>query len=145
MTLKTNYDMEVQDVLKNALDLGACNQVNKVTDWKSLIWLFFSTQGREFCKNNNYPTLEIFRALKRKIEEFNLFVEEQDIKVINKDAAVINGTAELTYNGTDKAYKVILMHGADVTIRLQNYAVVQVENISGNYKLENDGTGRILV
>lgn len=136
--------MEVQDILKKAIDLGACTQVNKATDWKSLCWLFFSPQGREFCRTNNYPTLEVFRGLKRKIEEFNLFVEE-DTKLTNKDAAIISGTAELTYKGTDKAYKVILMHGADITIKIGNFAVVRVENISGNYKVENDGTGRILV
>lgn len=137
--------MEVKDVINKAIEIGACSESSKATDWKSLCWLFFSPQGREFCRNNNYPTLEVFRGLKRKIEKFNLFVEEKDTKLTNQDAAIINGTAELTYNGTEMAYKVILMHGADVTIKIGNYAVVRVENISGNFKVENDGTGRILV
>lgn len=136
--------MEVKDVINKAIEIGACSESSKATDWRSLCWLFFSPQGREFCRNNNYPTLEVFRGLKRKIEEFNLFVEE-DTKLINEDAAIISGTAELTYHGTKKAYKVILMHGADVTIKVGNYAVVRVENISGNFKVENDGTGRILL
>lgn len=136
--------MEVQDILKNAIDLGACTQVNKATDWKSLCWLFFSPQGREFCRTNNYPTLEVFRALKRKIEEFNVFVEESN-KLCNTDVAIIGGTAELTYHGADKTYKVIIMHGASVNLKIGNYAVVRVDNISGHYTIENDGTGRVLV
>lgn len=136
--------MEVKDVISKAKEKGACDQSSKVTDWKSLIWLFFSPQGREFCRANNFPSLDTFRALKRKIEEFNVFVEEST-KLCNTDVAIIGGTAELTYHGTDKAYKVIIMHDASVRLKIGNFAVVRVENISGSYTIENDGTGRILL
>lgn len=136
--------MEVKDVISKAKEKGACDQSSKVTDWESLIWLFFSPQGREFCRANNFPSLDTFRALKRKIEEFNVFVEEST-KLCNTDVAIIGGTAELTYHGTDKAYKVIIMHDASVRLKLGNFAVVRVENISGSYTIENDGTGRILL
>lgn len=136
--------MNVDDIIAKAVQLGACKQSNKATDWKSLVWLFFSPQGVEFCKNNNYPSLEVFRSIKANIEAYKVHVED-NVKAVNEDKAIIGGTAELTFHGTDKSYKVIIMHGASVRIKVGNYAVVRVENISGNYTIDNDGTGRILV
>lgn len=136
--------MEVKEILNKAVGLGACAQSSKATDWKSLVWLFFSAQGREFCRDNNYPTLEMFRSMKGNIEAYGVHVEEE-VKAINENKAIIGGTAELTYHGADKAYKVIIMHGASVRLKVGNYAVVRIENISGSYTVENDGTGRILI
>lgn len=136
--------MEVKDVINKAIKMGACSESSKATDWKSLCWLFFSPQGREFCREYNYPTLEMFRSLKPKVEKFSVFVEEHT-NLVNEDAAIISGSAELVYHGTKKSYKVILMHGANVIIKVGNYAVVRIENIGSSYTVENDGTGRILV
>lgn len=136
--------IEVKDVLNKAIGLGACSQSGKATDWKSLVWLFFSPQGREFCRENKFPTLDMFRSMKGNIKVYGVHVEE-NVKAENEDNAIIGGTAELTYHGTDKAYKVIIMHGGDVRIKVGNYAVVRIENISGNYEIINDGTGKVLV
>ena len=136
--------IEVKDSLDKAIGMGACSQSGKATDWKSLVWLFFSPQGREFCRVNNYHSLEMFRSMKGNVESFGVHIEE-DVKAVNEDKAIIGGTAELTYHGTDKAYKVILMHGGNVRIKISNYAVVRVENISGSYEIINDGTGKVLV
>lgn len=137
--------MNVKDILSKANTLGACANSGKATDWKSLCWLFFSPQGREFCKNNNYPTLETFRVIKSNVRPFGVFVEE-NVNISNADVAIIgNCSAKLTYSGVDKAYKVIIMHGGNVRINVGNYAVVRIENISGSYKIINDGTGKVLV
>lgn len=136
--------IEVKDILDKAIGMGACSQSGKATDWKSLVWLFFSPQGREFCRENNYPSLEMFRSMKGNVESFGVHIEE-DVKAVNEDKAIIGGIAELTYHGTDKAYKVILMHGGNARIKVGNYAVVRIENISGKYEIINDGTGKVLV
>lgn len=136
--------MEVKEILKKAIELGACSKSQTATDWKSLAWLFFSPQGVEFCRDNNYPTIEMFRAMKGNTEAYGVHIEE-DIKSVNENKAIIGGTAELTYHGTEKAYKVIIMHDASVRVKIGNYAVVRIENIGGNYTVDNDGTGRILV
>lgn len=136
--------IQVKDILIKAVGLGACSQSAKATDWKSLVWLFFSPQGREFCRDNNYPSLDVFRSMKGNVELFGVHIEE-DVKAINEDKAIIGGTAELTYHGTDKAFKVILMHGGNARIKVGNYAVVRIENISGDYEIINDGTGKVLV
>lgn len=136
--------IEVKDILNKAIGLGACSQSSKATDWKSLVWLFFSPQGCEFCKSINYPSLEMFRSMKGNVESFGVHIEE-NVKAVNEDKAIIGGTAELTFQGTDKAYKVIIMHGGNVRIKISNYAVVRIENISGNYEIINDGTGKVLI
>lgn len=136
--------IQVKDILNKAIGLGACSQSGKATDWKSLVWLFFSPQGREFCRDNNYPSLEMFRLMKGYVESFGVHIEE-NVQAINEDKAIIAGTAELTYHGTDKAYKVILMHGGNARIKIGNYAVVRVENMGGTYEVVNDGTGKVLV
>lgn len=136
--------IEVKDVLNKAIRLGACSQSGKATDWKSLVWLFFSSQGREFCRENNYPPIEMFRSMKDNIEPFGVHVEE-NVQAVNENKAIIGGIAELTYHGADKVYKVIIMHNGNVRIKVENYAVVRIENISGNYEVINDGTGRVLV
>lgn len=125
--------------------MGACSQSGKATDWKSLVWLFFSPQGREFCKDNNYPSIGMFRSMAQHVEPYGVFVEKK-VEKYNEDVALIGeGESTLRYNGVGKAYKVILMHGAKVTIYVSNYAVVRLENISGDYKIINDGTAEVLV
>lgn len=136
--------IEVKDILNKAIGLGACSQSSKATDWKSLVYLFFSPQGCEFCKSINYPSLEMFRSMKGNVESFGVHIEE-NVKAVNEDKAIIGGTAELTFQGTDKAYKVIIMHSGNVRITISNYAVVRIENISGNYEIINDGTGKVLI
>lgn len=136
--------IEVKDILNKAIGLGACSQSSKATDWKSLVWLFFSPKGCEFCKSINYPSLEMFRSMKGNVESFGVHIEE-NVKAVNEDKAIIGGTAELTFQGTDKAYKVIIMHGGNVRIKISNYAVVRIENISGYYEIINDGTGKVLI
>ena len=136
--------IEVKDILNKAIGLGECSQSSKATDWKSLVWLFFSPQGCEFCKSINYPSLEMFRSMKGNVESFGVHIEE-NVKAVNEDKAIIGGTAELTFQGTDKAYKVIIMHSGNVRIKISNYAVVRIENISGNYEIINDGTGKVLI
>ena len=136
--------IEVKDILNKAIGLGACSQSSKATDWKSLVWLFFSPQGCEFCKSINYPSLEMFRSMKGNVESFGVHIEE-NVKAVNEDKAIIGGTAELTFQGTDKASKVIIMHSGNVRIKISNYAVVRIENISGNYEIINDGTGKVLI
>lgn len=136
--------IEVKDILSLAEQKGACSQSGKATDWKSLVWLFFSSQGREFCKEKHFPSMELFRQIKPNVKPYGVHIEE-NVQLINEDAAVIAGHADLTYHGPSKAYKVIIMHGASVKIKVGFYAVVRVENMGGYYEIINDGTGKVLV
>lgn len=132
--------MRVNDILNEAVKLGACEASGKATDWKSLSWLFFSPQGIEFCKQHNYPSLDVFRQMDDSISSFGVYVD-RSCKLDNTDVAIIGDCqSELHFSGTDRPYKVILMHGAKARIYAGMYAVVKVENISGDYEVFNDGT-----
>lgn len=134
----------VDEILKKAVGLGACAKSETASDWRSLVWLFFSPQGCEFCKEHNYPDLDMFRKMKGNIECYGVHVEE-NIKSVNEDKAIISGTAELTYHGVDRSFKVIIMHGATVHLKVGNYAVVRVENMGGKLNIDNDGTAEVLL
>ena len=48
----------IDEILQKALQMGACNKSNGVTDWKTLVWLFFTPQGIEFCEKNGIEPRE---------------------------------------------------------------------------------------
>lgn len=83
--------------------------------------------------------------MKSHVRPYNVYVEE-DVVIRNEDVALIGKSrSSLFFFGTDKAYKVILMHGAEAMINIGKYAVVRIENMSGNYRIINDGTAEVLV
>lgn len=138
--------MEAKDIIEKAVLLGACDKSSKATDWKSLAWLFFSPQGREFCLKNNFPDIATFRDIRRHIEPYGIFVEKK-VDRKDEDTALIggDGVSILSFSGVEKAYKVILMHGAKAVIRLRNYAVVKIESAGSWFEVENeDNTGVVL-
>lgn len=139
--------MKVSDVMQDAIRLGACSQSGKATDWKSLCWLFFTPQGREFCENNNFPSLEMFQKMKPHVAAYGVFVDAGMISMKNNANVGIIGKTEamIEYDDNTKLHRIILMHGARAVIKVSNYAVVNVINV-GNCPIEviNDGTGKVL-
>lgn len=139
--------MKVSDVMRSALELGACNQSGKATDWKSLCWLFFTPQGREFCENNNFPSIEIFRNMKPNVEKYGVYVDAGEIQLKNNvNIGIIGDTdAMLEYDDNTVVHKIILMHGAKVTIKASNYAVINLTNVNNcQVTIINDGTAKVL-
>lgn len=129
------------EVINKAIELGACSNSLHADNERKLAHLFFSPQGVEFCLGNNFPPLETFRDFEF-AEKYGVYVDKQDIYVSNRDVALINSNAVLSFSGTERSYKVILMHGAKADIHLENYAVVRIEGDGA--KVTNDGTGVIL-
>lgn len=138
----------IDEILHEALQLGACNKSNGVTDWKTLVWLFFTPQGIEFCQKNNFPTLEMFRDIKEEVEGFNVFVDAGVQKRSNDSCVALIGPktkGELVFDDNTKVHKVIVMHGAKLDIVLRNYAVVRLINIGDNeIRRHKDKTSIIL-
>ena len=136
--------MEVKEIINKAVELGACQKSSKATDWKSLAWLFFSPQGLEFCKKYNYPSIDAFRQMDGVIASYGVYVDS-DCRLDNTDVALVGESmSELHFSNTERPYKVVLMHGAKARIHAGMYAVVKVENISGEYEVFNDGTATVL-
>ena len=139
--------MEAKDIIKEAVRLGACAASDGVTDWKSLCWLFFTPQGREFCEDNNFPTIRMFRAVKYSVMTHGVFVDAGDLTSKNrKDIGLIGKTeATLIYDDNTKVHKIILMHGAKAYIKASNYVVLLIVNV-GNCEviIDKDETVSVL-
>jgi hypothetical protein len=140
--------MKIDEVMKSAALLGACSGSGKVSDWKSLAWLFFSPQGREFCEEKNFPELPMFREMKRHgISELGVFVDEGNVCRSNdKDIALVGDTCgELKFDENNVVHKIILMHGAKARIKASNYAVLLIVNIGGcEVEIDKDKTVVVL-
>lgn len=130
--------MMVDNIMNSASLLGACEKSNGVTDWKTLGWLFFSPQGREFCEENNFPGLATFQQMKPfNVEKHGVFVDFGNISRSNdKDIALIGEThGELFFDDNKAVHKIILMHGAEVVIHASNYVVLLVVKIGDDCKV----------
>lgn len=140
--------MKIDEIMKSAALLGACSGSGKVSDWKSLVWLFFSPQGREFCEEKNFPELPMFREMKRHgISELGVFVDEGNVCRSNyKDIALVGDTCgELKFDENNVVHKIILMHGAKARIKASNYAVLLIVNIGGcEVEIDKDKTVVVL-
>lgn len=124
----------IQEIMKSASLYGACSGSGKVSDWRSLAWLFFSPQGREFCEEKNFPSLSTFQRMKSyKVEQFGVFVDLGRVCRSNdKDIALIGDTCgELKFDENNVVHKVILMHGAKAHITASNYVVLLIVNMGG--------------
>ena len=139
--------MIIDDIMHEAINLGACEKTNSVSNWKTLAWLFFSPQGMEFCENNNFPSLETFREIKDDMYHHSIYVDAGVIQR-NNDAAIacIGDTdARLVFDDPTKVHKVIVMHGARVFIVARNYAVIKLVNIGDNkVSISKDSSSVIL-
>lgn len=137
----------VNEIMQSASLLGACAKSNGVSDWKSLTWLFFSPQGREFCEENNFPSLEMFRGMKDNVAEYGVLVNGGRVSRKNDANVALIGdtTAELEYDGNAVVHKVVLMHGAKARIKASHYAVILLVNIGNcEVEIEKDSTVVIL-
>lgn len=124
----------IKEIMKSASICGACSGSGKVSDWRSLAWLFFSPQGREFCEEKNFPSLSMFQRMKQyNVEQFGVFVDLGRVCLSNdKDIALIGDTCgELKFDENKVVHKVILMHGAKAHIKASNYAVLLIVNVGG--------------
>lgn len=142
--------MTPKDIMKSAIALGACDKSGKATDWGSLAWLMFTPQGREFCEEKKFPSLEMWRNMKDSIVgKQPVRIDAGEITMNNpKNLAIIgNTTANLTYSGVDVVHKLIVMHGAKARVRATEYAVVLVVKIGDGCEVEynNDETAKILI
>lgn len=142
--------MTPKDIMKAAIELGACDKSGKASDWGSLVWLLFTPQGREFCEEKNFPPLYMWRKIKDSIVgKHPVNIDAGEIKVNNpKNIAIIGDTtANLSYSGSDTVHKLIVMHGAKAVVRATNYAVLLVVKIGDGCEVEyhNDETAKILI
>ena len=140
----------IKKITKAAAALGACSKSAEATDWRSLAWLLFSPQGREFCEQHNFPSVPMWSEIKRECdaEKYGVFIDAGYIHIHDREnVAVIGKTnATLHFSSPDRAHRVIVMHGGSVTIKARNYAVVNVVKVGTDTEvtIDKDETAVIL-
>ena len=132
----------IKKITKAALQLGACRKPTEATDWRSLVWLFFSPQGREFCERHNFPSIPMWSEIKRQhnTTQYGIYVDEGYITIRdNENTALIGQTeARMIFSRPNKAHRVILMHGAKAHIKATDYAVVLIVKVGTDCEVEID-------
>lgn len=136
----------VNDIMRSALSLGACSGSSGVTDWRSLCWLFFSPQGREFCQERNFPGIELFRGMADHVNPYGVHVDAGHMNVSNPGNIALVGDTEgvITIDDNTRVHRVILMHGGKAKIKASNYAVILIVNV-GDCELVMDRDNTVVV
>ncbi len=117
------------NVIEEALKLGACRKVSRVSDFEELAELFLSPQGIEFCIENNYPNVDYFRSVKEQAKPFDIYVDET--VELDRSVVLVNSKAKLHLSGC-KLYHVVLMHNSKAEIYADKYAVVKIDGEGAN-------------
>ena len=136
---------DVQEIIKTAKRLNACDIISQITDIKTAIGVLLTPQGREFVQTTKYPSLDTFRENKANFAEMeNVYVDSGYIFTDNHNiVAVGNSDVTLCAFGTEALYHVLAMYGARVRIDARDYAVVTATSVDGNIEYTNDGTAVI--
>lgn len=146
----------IEELLKGATELGACNKTKGITTLAELVALFTSPQGREFCIKHNYPSREQWRQIAdhwsaEELSRYGVYVDlPSDYTETQDNPGTIIAVGETTHIdiriwGADKLYRIMLMHGATATITASHYAVFDIEAGNGcKYQITKDETARQL-
>lgn len=138
--------MDVSKIHEEARKLGSCDFLTGVENFVELSEMLFTPQGSEFCKKFKFPSMETLNSFKGLQAELNGIYINTQLKAKNISRVALFGRdaiAELEYNKTE-GFRVIVMHGAKVTIRASGYAVVFVTNAGGEVNFETSGNAKVL-
>ncbi len=118
----------------------------QIEDWVRLVF----GKAKFFCIDNKFPTLDIWRSLDNEfgIDKYNIYVEKQreTITIENsKDNVLLIGNVDYTVI-CDKLrpYRIMGMHGAKITIKGSNRAVVLIED-DGSCTIKEELTGGAII
>lgn len=140
----------IAEIIRQATEMGACGKIKHCGDWKDLRTLLLSPQGREFCRKHNYPSRGMWHSIKRIVGESinEVRIDCGRIRVDNHHRlAVIGATeADVYCSGCSHDYLVIAQHGATVTVHANDYAVVKIECLSDDCKINivSDNTAIVI-
>jgi len=126
----------LETIMAKAALLGACDKVSKVTDWEGLVKLFFSSQGREFCKTKNFPSLLTFRDIRDKVLDYGIWIDSGTIVCKDLPEVALVGDTDATLIYTDNT---------KVHIKASSYVVVLLDNMGNcDVEIEKDASAIIL-
>lgn len=135
----------IKELLDGAKALGACRKTDGIDTLDKLVALYESPQGREFCREHNYPSAQQWERIRDhwgrdELRKQGIYVDEATVQsVCNPGTAVAVGAGtclHATLSGSDELQRIIAVRGARVTICAEDYAV---------FEAVNDGTANIAI
>lgn len=107
------------------------DSINKDFTIEEWIKLLFGS-ARKFCIRNKFPTVDLWNHLDKEFDltKFGIYNNTIDAKITfndSDDVLVIGGDNTIICDEL-KVYNIILMHGAKVTIKSSNFAIVFIES-----------------
>lgn len=133
--------------------LGACNLKEEVDSLESALRMMFTPQGREFCVNTGFPTIEFLREHKEELKAMpgvyidcgNITIQSPDSNTPNQFISG-NSQAILRISKPTILHHVIVAHNASLTLHAGEYAVVTVTVIwECDVNVINDGTAKVTI
>ena len=138
----------VQQIYKQAHQLGACDKFSGNETLEQLVLLLFSPQGVEFCLTHNFPSLATMRKFKRyHPERLGVYIDCGEITLQEPQAAFLIGNTTATVKCQQTARKrLYLMHGATAHVLAGGFTVVRVEkDVSSQVTMQTSGNAKILM
>lgn len=121
--------MEVENFVKQFLDKHACNKYAEDDTLESIIKKWHEPYGVEFSQNTNFPKIELIRRYKTIFEQYNVFVDKDNVDIFNENAILFNCKGRLKYRLPEQRYSVLLYGSNEVKITSSDYAFVVVREV----------------
>ena len=116
--------------IKKFLAKHACERFENTDTVARIMRKWHEPYGIEFCRNMNYPDIELIRKYKAEFEKYNVFADRNDLVLENEDVILFNCVATLNYKLPVKRHSVILYANNVVTITAKEYAFVTCNKMS---------------
>lgn len=139
----------LQDITQTALELGACDMIRDVRSESELLQVLFTPQGREFCKRNCFPSIRMIDQL----QPHKTMLRLQDPcphELHNPSRIAVVGKLSLplsiSYTKRNRLFRLILIHGAKVTLRIAPHCQVQITEVGrdNRYIIAERGEGALI-
>ncbi len=136
----------ITQIIKDALLMKPVKALKDINNETNLARLFFSHQGRKYCKEKKFPPIHLFREEKT-IHRLGFFVDAGEIIAANESNIGLIGSTSglLFFTDNSKVHKITLMHGAKARIQASNHTVLIIANIDGcDLEIHKDDTVLVL-
>lgn len=138
---------EIEHIKEMARALGACDLVEKIQGWRTLVGTMMSPQGIEFLAAHQEAALEELVRHQEILAHYGVYVNAGDVRLNRRQNVIIIGQtkAKVNVRGCEKVRTFAALAGAELHVEASDYAVVRIHMHSDKVTTRNlDGTARFL-
>lgn len=142
-------DMNDKELIRvmHAKAQGLCGKFTGQEDLQQVCGLLFSPQGREYCMNNDFPAMDIWRGFKQLgVNKHGIYVDAGNIDIAQqRNIALVGNThGRLTAKGRGLTF-ILLLHGATVEVEANDYVIVSIEGNNADKACTHKASGKARV